>query len=86
MARLSKEKRNELENKLEEYLMDSRHRIEAFTDLDYFLAGANEIWKKAYKRISAMPNYELIGICENIEEDEKTNKFESYYDVFNWKK
>jgi len=28
----------------------------------------------------------LIGICENIDEENRTSKFDSYYDVFNWEK
>ncbi len=85
-VRLTKENRMKLESKLEEYLQHSRHRLEAFTDLDYFAAGADAIWRKAHSRTRKMPNYELIGICENIDEDNKRNTFATYYDVFNWEK
>lgn len=85
-AKITKEKREELENKLEEFIQHSRQRLEIFTDWDYYLAGPDAIWRRAYSRISKMPNYELIGICENIDEENKTLKFNSYYDVFNWEK
>ncbi len=85
-VKLTEEKRKELESKLEKYLQHSRQRLEAFTEWDYYAAGADAIWHKAYSRIRKMPNYELIGICENIDEDNKTNGFHSYYDVFDWEK
>ncbi len=86
MARLAKDKRAELENKIEKYIQHGRKRLEAFTGWDYYLAGADAIWRRAYSRIRKMPNYELIGICENIDEDNRTSKFDSYYDIFNWEK
>ena len=85
-AKITKEKRKELENKLEEFIQHSRQRLEIFTGWDYYLAGSDAIWRRAYSKISKMPNYELIGICENIDEENKTFKFSSYYDVFDWEK
>ena len=85
-AKLTKEQREELENKLEEFIQHSRQRLEAFTGWDYYLAGVDAIWRRAYSRMRKMPNYELIGICENIDEDNRISKFDSYYDVFNWEK
>ena len=77
--------REPLEEMIWEVLKEDRHPLEAFTDLDYWLAGADAIWNAAARRISKMPNYELIGICNNIKaEKEGRVYFPCYYDLFNY--
>ena len=81
MAR-QKLNREPLEQKIIEYIQKDRHPLEIFADRDYYLAGADETWNEAYKRINNMPNYELVGIYNNIIAEENGESFDSYYDVF----
>ena len=84
---MSKKKldREPLEEMIYEVLRTDRHPLEIFTDLDYYLAGTDAIWRAADRRIKKMPNYELVGICKNIqaEKDGKVD-FDSYYDLFDY--
>lgn len=78
--------REPLETMLWNYLERGRHPLEIFADRDYYLSGADETWNEAAKRIKYMPNYELVGICKNIQDD-LTHKrsFNTYYEVFNYR-
>lgn len=77
--------RKPLEDKIWEYLeRKGRHALETFSDRDYYLAGADATWDAASSRLKRMPNYELIGIYNNIIAEESGESFNSYYDVFNY--
>lgn len=76
--------REPLEEKIIEYIQRDRHPLETFTGWDYYLAGADAIWNRAYSMIRKMPNYKLVGIYNNIIAEENGEIFESYYDVFNY--
>lgn len=78
--------RKPLEDKIINVLQRGRHPLEAFTSLDYYLAGADRIWNAAFSKLRRMPNYELVGICKNIDaEDTYPRKFGTYYDLFNYR-
>lgn len=77
--------RKPLENEILEKIKEDRHPLEYFTDLDYYAVGADRIWNAAYRRLSTMPNYELIGIYRNVvAEKEGIVNFDSYYSMFQY--
>lgn len=82
--KLNEPERTLLEEKLTDYLGSSHRALECFTDLDYFLAGADTVWNKAFSIIRKMTNYKLMTICERIDAEENGKViYDSYYQIFN---
>ena len=72
-------KRTEDEKIIVELLQDHRHALEAFTGLDYYLAGSVEIWDAAYTRIEDMSDAEVAYVARKAK---NADRYDSYYDVF----
>lgn len=72
-------KRAENEKIIIDLLQDHRHALEAFTGLDYYLAGSNEIWNQAYAKIDEMSDAEIAYVAHKAK---NADRYGSYYDVF----
>ena len=72
-------KRAENEKIIIDLLQTSRHALEAFTNLDYFLAGADETWDVAYAKIAEMSDAEIAYVARKAK---NADRYDSYYDVF----
>lgn len=72
-------KRTEDEKIIIDLLQTSRHALEAFTDLDYFSAGADVTWDTAYAKINDMTDAEVAYIAKKVR---NKDRYDSYYDVF----